>query len=83
MIERSFFLPSTNPGETIPGQLTREGRPPRARKVPKKAYLELLDQPAIIIPYTPKEDIANIYKCRPMALFQKKILVYGKRNYND
>lgn len=31
------------------------------RKAPKKAYLELEDHPAIIIPYTPNEDIANIY----------------------
>jgi hypothetical protein len=29
---------------------------------PKNAYLELLAQPAIIIPYTPKEEIANKYK---------------------
>ena len=32
------------------------------RKAPKNAYLELLDQPDIIIPYTPKEEIANKYK---------------------
>lgn len=30
------------------------------RNAPKKAYFELLDQPAIIIPYTLKPDIAKI-----------------------
>jgi hypothetical protein len=29
---------------------------------PKNAYLELLDQPAIIILYTPREEIAKKYK---------------------
>ena len=28
---------------------------------PKKGYCELLDHPAIITPYTPKEDTANKY----------------------
>jgi len=28
-------------------------------KDPKNAYFELLDQPDIIIPYTPNEEIAN------------------------
>ena len=32
------------------------------RKAPKNGYLELLDQPAIIIPYTLSEDVANKYK---------------------
>jgi len=31
-------------------------------KEPKNGYLELLDQPAIIIPYTLSEEIANKYK---------------------
>ena len=30
-------------------------------KAPRKAYFELLDQPDIIIPYTPNEDTANKY----------------------
>jgi hypothetical protein len=30
-------------------------------KEPKKAYLELADQPAKSIPYIPSEDIANVY----------------------
>ena len=30
-------------------------------KEPKKAYLELADQPANNIPYTPKEDKAKVY----------------------
>ena len=32
------------------------------RKPPKNAYLELLDQPEKIIPYTEKEETANKYK---------------------
>ena len=32
------------------------------RNAPKKGYFELLDQPAIIIPYTLNEDVANKYK---------------------
>merc|ERR1712025_1240066 len=35
---------------------------------PKKAYLELLDQPAIIILYTPKEDTAKKYKIPKLKL---------------
>ena len=31
------------------------------RRLPKKAYLELLDQPATTIPYTPRDDTAKIY----------------------
>jgi hypothetical protein len=31
------------------------------RKAPKKAYLELLDQPAIIIEWTLKAEIVKIY----------------------
>jgi hypothetical protein len=31
------------------------------RRPPKRAYLELLDHPANIIPYTPNADITNIY----------------------
>jgi hypothetical protein len=31
-------------------------------KEPKKAYLELADQPAKSIPYIPKEDKAKVYK---------------------
>ncbi len=30
--------------------------------MPKKGYFELLDQPAIIIPYTLNEEVANKYK---------------------
>ena len=32
------------------------------RSDPKKAYLELADQPANKTPYTPKEDKAKVYK---------------------
>jgi len=39
---------------------------------PKNAYLELLDHPEIIIPYTPKDDIAKIYKIP--ILISKKLL---------
>ena len=39
------------------------------RNAPKKAYLELLDHPAIITPYTPKEDTAKIYNI-PMSKSQ-------------
>ena len=31
------------------------------RKLPKNPYFELLDHPAVIIPYTPSDEIANTY----------------------
>jgi len=41
-------------------------------KDPRKAYLELEDQPARIIPYTPKELTARIYN-RPIGTSAKTI----------
>jgi hypothetical protein len=40
------------------------------RRAPKKAYLELLDQPAIIMVYTPNEDNAKKYKI-PKSILDK------------
>src|SRR5690606_34406986 len=40
------------------------------RSPPKKAYLELLDQPDNIIPYTPRAEIANKYN-KPIFISDK------------